>query len=184
MKRLVAAAILLLGITPAFADDLPDHTKTPGVPLTGVPSDDPKTAPCLTRLVGHTVRVGEPITLQMLCHPDYSTCIRDVKEEEKKKVYESYGLAGDHTGYCSGSEGCEIDHLISLELGGSNDQKNLWPQPYQGTDWNAHVKDHLENRLKEMVCKNNLPLAQAQKEISTNWIDAYKQHIGPTPSAK
>jgi hypothetical protein len=40
---------------------------------------------------------------------------------EKDAVYQSYALAGNHTGYCDTQQGCEIDHLISLELGGSND---------------------------------------------------------------
>jgi hypothetical protein len=31
----------------------------------------------------------------------------------------------------------ELDHLIPLELGGSNDLRNLWPQPFEG-EWNAH----------------------------------------------
>jgi hypothetical protein len=39
-----------------------------------------------------------------------------------------------------------VDHLIPLELGGSNDIANLWPQSYV-TVWNAHMKDRLENRL-------------------------------------
>jgi hypothetical protein len=42
----------------------------------------------------------------------------------------------------------EIDHLISLELGGSNDAKNLWPQP--SPDYKA--KDELENYLHKRVC--------------------------------
>lgn len=47
---------------------------------------------------------------------------------------------------CGGPHGCEVDHLISLELGGANAIENLWPQPFDGK-WNAHVKDRLELRL-------------------------------------
>jgi 5-methylcytosine-specific restriction endonuclease McrA len=50
----------------------------------------------------------------------------------KQSVCTSYGLTGNHTGYCDTNHGCEVDHLISIELGGSNDQHNLWPEPYQG----------------------------------------------------
>jgi hypothetical protein len=28
-----------------------------------------------------------------------------------------------------------------------------------------------------MICENQIPLAEAQKEISTNWIEAYKKYI-------
>ena len=47
--------------------------------------------------------------------------------------------------YCKSQQECEIDHLISLELGGANDEKNLWPELYQGEILNAYVKGQLEN---------------------------------------
>ena len=46
----------------------------------------------------------------------------------------------------------EVDHLISLELGGSNAIRNLWPEPYAGR-WGARTKDVLENRLHDLVCE-------------------------------
>ena len=70
-----------------------------------------------------------------------------------------------------------MDHLISLELGGSNSLKNLWPESYQGA-WNAHVKDRLENRLHALVCAGQLDLKTAQHAIATNWIAAYQQYLG------
>jgi hypothetical protein len=90
----------------------------------------------------------------------------------------SYGLTGNHSGYCGSKQGCEIDHLNSLELGGSNEQTNLWPEPYHGTDWNAHVKDQLENFLHTHGCSGDIALDQAQKEIATDWIASYKERFG------
>jgi hypothetical protein len=102
---------------------------------------------------------------------------RNVPDSEKKAVYASYGIARC-TDYCSGQEGCEIDHLISLELGGANTTDNLWPQPYQG-EWNAHDKDRLENKLHHMVCtEKTISLKDAQKEIATDWIAAYTKYVG------
>ena len=40
----------------------------------------------------------------------------------------------------------EIDHIVSLELGGSNDIANLYPDPGSGRA-NYHVKNRLENSL-------------------------------------
>jgi hypothetical protein len=56
-----------------------------------------------------------------VCTPGWATEHRHVTEEMRARVYAEYGLpyGGD-----------EVDHLIPLELGGSNDFKNLWPQPY------------------------------------------------------
>jgi hypothetical protein len=69
----------------------------------------------------------------------------------------------------------EVDHLISLELGGSNDIKNLWPESYRTEPWNAHVKDKLEDRLHDLVCAGRISLAEAQRAIATDWIAAYRR---------
>jgi hypothetical protein len=45
----------------------------------------------------------------------------------------------------------EVDHLIALEIGGSNTANNLWPEPYAGS-MGAKAKDRLENKLHKMVC--------------------------------
>ena len=67
----------------------------------------------------------------------------------------------------------EVDHLISLELGGSNDMKNLWPQSYDTKPWNAHVKDKLETRLHREICDNIITVDEAQMAISNDWIKTY-----------
>lgn len=67
----------------------------------------------------------------------------------------------------------EEDHLISLELGGNpTDPKNLWPESYTTTP-NARQKDQTESYLKRQVCAGKITLAEAQKEISTNWVAVY-----------
>jgi len=71
----------------------------------------------------------------------------------------------------------ELDYLIAPELGGADDPRNYWPQPYGVSEWNAHVKDALEDRLHELVCENKLSLATAQHDISSNWIAAYKKYF-------
>jgi hypothetical protein len=149
-----ALFVLLLIASPTLANDhsLPDHTLTPGGVIEGA-------------------------TVAEICAPGYSQNVRHVTAETKREIYAEYGLAGNHTGYCDVDQGCEIDHLISLELGGSNDVTNLWPEPFSGITWNAHVKDRLENRLHEMVCKGEMPLAEAQKAISTDWIAAYHRYV-------
>jgi hypothetical protein len=75
----------------------------------------------------------------------------------------------------------EVDHLISLELGGSNVIRNLWPEPYAGK-WGARTKDVLENRLHELVCEGRLVLASAQHQEARDWIAAYRRYVGSAPS--
>ena len=90
----------------------------------------------------------------------------------RQRVFQAYGITnGDAGAY-------EVDYLITPALGGADDIRNLWPQPYVSTVWNARVKDELEDRLRDLVCGGQLDLAEAQHAISTDWIAAYKKYVG------
>jgi hypothetical protein len=74
----------------------------------------------------------------------------------------------------------EIDHVVPLELGGSNDSANLFPEPGSGSA-GYHVKDELENRLHDLVCGGALSLATARRGIATNWETLYGRVFGVAP---
>jgi hypothetical protein len=117
------------------------------------------------------------VTAGDICTAGYTKRVRNVPEAEKEQAYREYGITAHPRGTY------EVDHLIPLELGGSNSLKNLWPQSYRTSPWNARTKDKLENRLHELVCAGQLDLATAQQEIARNWIEAYKKYVGPEPLA-
>jgi hypothetical protein len=71
----------------------------------------------------------------------------------------------------------ELDYLITPELGGAADARNLWPQRYASRVWNAHVKDQLERLLPQLVCRGEMELAAAQRALADDWIAAYKKHF-------
>jgi hypothetical protein len=112
-----------------------------------------------------------------VCTPGYAKKVRNVPPAEKTQVYREYGIS-EHRPH-----EYEVDHLISLELGGSNSIRNLWPESYRTHPWNARVKDRLENKLHELVCSGQLDLKTAQQAIASNWIEAYKKYVGPEPKA-
>ncbi len=89
----------------------------------------------------------------------------------QKKVFEEYGIRRAQP------QAYEVDYLVTPALGGADDIHNLWPHSYSATVWNAQVKDALEDRLREMVCGGSLDLTEAQREIATNWIAAYKKYF-------
>jgi hypothetical protein len=75
----------------------------------------------------------------------------------------------------SGQDG-EVDHLVSLELGGSNVRADLFPEaasPRPG----AHEKDTLENALHRRVCDGAMRLRAAQRAIATNWLSAFRRYV-------
>jgi hypothetical protein len=71
----------------------------------------------------------------------------------------------------------QVDYLVNPQLGGTGEIRNLWPQPYGPTLWNAHAKDDLEERLHQMVCSREIGISEAQHELATNWIAAYKKYF-------
>ncbi len=106
------------------------------------------------------------VTTAQICKSGYSSSVRNVPESEKNQVYAEYGITSH------GSGQYEVDHLVSLELGGSNDISNLWPQAASPTP-GFHQKDSLENYLHDQVCSGAISLADAQKEIATDWLAVY-----------
>ncbi|MEO7002118.1 MAG: HNH endonuclease signature motif containing protein [Ktedonobacterales bacterium] len=106
-------------------------------------------------------------TTDQICQSGYSSSVRNVPTSEKNQVYAEYGIASHSPGQY------EVDHLVSLELGGSNDISNLWPEAASPTP-GFHQKDSVENYLHSQVCSGAVTLQQAQVEIATNWLQVYQ----------
>jgi hypothetical protein len=107
------------------------------------------------------------LTTAMLCSARFHTStIRDVPESEKHAVEIEYGLAPAAYGRT-----LEIDHIVPLELGGSNAIANLYPER------GYHPKDRLENRLHALVCSGAMQLRAAQRAIGRNWRALYTRVV-------
>ena len=62
-------------------------------------------------------------TKAKVCAPGYSATVRNVTQATKNAVYAEYGISV----HFNGGSG-EVDHLVSLELGGANVIANLFPE--------------------------------------------------------
>jgi hypothetical protein len=113
----------------------------------------------------------DPIGMQDVCSANVSTNDPAVPDPLKREVLREYGLH-DVPG-----NAYEIDYLVTPQLGGAANIRNLWPQPSLHTVWNARVKDALEDRLHYLVCSGQLDLSTAQREISQDWVAAYKKYF-------
>jgi len=117
------------------------------------------------------------LTSAALCSASFRTqSIRIVPEWEKLQVERAYALPARAYGRT-----IEIDHIVSLELGGSNAVANLYPEPGNGSA-SYHAKDRLENRLHAMVCAGAISLRRAQEEIARDWIALYRRVFGTPPA--
>jgi hypothetical protein len=109
--------------------------------------------------------------LHHICEPDRQARTQPIAPSVHHAVFARYGVdyrrAADY----------ELDYLITPELGGVPDERNLWPQPFARTPWNAYVKDELERLFRRLVCEGKIDLATAQREMASDWISAYKRYF-------
>jgi hypothetical protein len=110
-----------------------------------------------------------------ICAEGWTATVRppeSITEQEKAASMAAYGDTGSLGDY-------EYDHFVPLELGGAtNDPRNLWPEP--GASPNP--KDAVENELRQQVCDSRITLAQAQREIVTNWVRLAQPSSPSAPS--
>jgi hypothetical protein len=127
-------------------------------------------------LPNHKLTPGAVVNLpvETICAPGYSRQAREVSRATKLRVCALYRVPSEK---CNG-QNYELDHLIALEIGGSNDITNLWPEPHQGEN-GAETKDRFENYLHRQVCSGKMPISKAQKMIRSNWYKNYKQASRP-----
>jgi hypothetical protein len=115
--------------------------------------------------------IDPSVTQTQICTAGYTAGARNVSEATKKAILTEYGVSLKDAGKY------EVDHRISLELGGSNDPKNLWAQPYtnliNGENLGARQKDVVETGLKHQICKKQITMSDAQYVIVHDWVGCY-----------
>ncbi|HYI95753.1 MAG TPA: HNH endonuclease [Bryobacteraceae bacterium] len=112
-----------------------------------------------------------PVTRNEVCSETSIETVRIVPASVARQVFASYGIHEPKP------RAYELDYLITPALGGGDNIRNFWPQPYGAPVWNAHVKDALEDRLHRLVCSGELDLATAQRDIAQDWTAAYKKYF-------
>jgi hypothetical protein len=111
---------------------------------------------------------AERHSLGAVC-PHLSAALRKngLRAARRDKVYAEYGIAsGQRHRY-------RIDHLVPLDLDGSNSIRNLWPQRVMA----SYAKDRLDAALHSRVCAGQLSLGRAQRAIRSNWVHAYRLYV-------
>jgi hypothetical protein len=117
-----------------------------------------------------TAAVTQSNITSTVCTRGYTTTIRASQAETgrlKPKAMAAYGED------IKTRVTTELDHLVPLELGGSNDTRNLWPEP-SDLPGKAYLnrKDGVESALNAAVCSGRVTLSAAQNAIAANWTTA------------
>jgi hypothetical protein len=109
------------------------------------------------------------VKMDQLCAPGFAASLKPVSNWQRTEALERYGLRSD------GFSG-ELDHLVPVSLGGSNDPDNLWPFHASGT-FTLEAKQALASKLQGLVCTGKLSLKDAQDAFRKDWTLAYQVHI-------
>jgi|SRR5215471_190141 len=119
--------------------------------------------------------INPTLTTEVLQNPNFRTmCVRSqtTTEAQKASTYQWYGIPHP-TQNTGANQTCELDHLISLELGGADTLDNLWPQcgPDGVTLSERYFKrkDGVENYLAKQVREGKIKLEDAQRGIASDW---------------
>jgi hypothetical protein len=104
-----------------------------------------------------------------VCAADFEASVKPMAKWQRDQALERYGKRPeDFTG--------ELDHLIPISLGGTNDPENLWPLP-ANKDVGPAEKKALDQKLHQMVCDKTIKLKDAQDAIKKDWVKAYDQYV-------
>ncbi|MGH3200566.1 MAG: hypothetical protein ACRDOA_18095 [Streptosporangiaceae bacterium] len=87
-------------------------------------------------------------------------------------VYAAYGYTN------ANSHKYVTDWLVPYDLGGAAVQANIWPIAVGGTGF--YEKGQTDAIVREMVCRRELTLAQAQHALETNWYSAWLRYVVST----
>jgi len=103
-----------------------------------------------------------------ICRPGYTKTVRppvSYTGRIKRQRMDEYHLPGVLSDY-------ELDHIVPLELGGCPDcLTNLWMEPWPSPG--AHEKDRVEDALHREVCRGQISLTEAQRQIMDDWYSVY-----------
>jgi hypothetical protein len=123
--------------------------------------------------------VNPTVTLAVLQAGSFRTpCERNVisSMHEKNATYTAYDIV--HPAHNTGNtQICELDHLVSLEIGGSDGISNIWPQC--GPDdvglrlryfkQKDMVEDYIAALIKDHTIDTDEKLKSYQQGIATDW---------------
>lgn len=164
MDRTTRWALLLILLAAGCGSD----TKPP----VAAPSSNSSAAPTSTTSRARNPRLVQPnavltpgatiadITAETVCADGYAQSVESVSVQVTDQVFAAYGLIDVNR------DEFELDHLVPIELGGSNDIKNLWPEPKLEAGQNGAVdKNAIEAQLRDAVCAHHLKLPDAQAAV-------------------
>jgi hypothetical protein len=145
---------------------------TPGTQTVSLAPSSPRAGPAYV-YPNPSLTPGAVLTADAstICAPGYASSVRDVSTATKEQVYTEYGVS-----YPQALGAYEVDHCIPLDIGGSNDLTNLWPEPATPTP-GFHQKDQFEKFEHGQVCNGTISAAEAQSRMASDWYFYWQEEV-------
>ncbi len=173
MKITALAAVVLIGSALTIVHDPTPRTSANPIPMQGVP---PTPAASSTIVDHHLPTVSGSINPAVTqANIDQTICIKGWASTQRPDTKATNKIKAEFLSKVDDKVAThyELDHVISIELGGALlDRNNLWLEPYTNPG-GAREKDVVETYLKNQVCARKTTLKQAQYDIVHNWYQIY-----------
>jgi hypothetical protein len=122
------------------------------------------------------------LTKAVICSSRFHTRrVHRLPPSRKYAVEREYGLPAGFF-----RRALEIDHIVPLRLGGSNNVANLFPEEYAFANHapGYPAKDRLDTRLHALVCAGRIRLRVAQRRVAEDWQALYREVFGHAAARK
>jgi hypothetical protein len=118
----------------------------------------------------YTPGKADKVDVKRLCAADFDAAAKPLSAWQKNEALTRYGVRPE-------SFNGDLEHLVPVTLGGTNDPDNLYPFHAQG-EYTVEAKQRLAAKLHELVCDGKISLKQAQDVFKKDWTKGYKQYVG------
>jgi hypothetical protein len=108
-----------------------------------------------------------------VCNMQPHETVPAISTAAQTAVYDEYGRTSQ-----AAQHKYILDWLIPYNLGGADVRANIWPADVEGTGF--YEKVQTDDILRQMVCRREMTLAQAQYQLETNWYSAWLRYVVAT----
>ena len=110
-----------------------------------------------------------------ICKPSYVKKIKSqITNETSTKIFAEYSIAKKKRSDYA------IDHLVPVDMGGTNALTNLWPIPLKGTA-TPQRKAVVDAAVRKSMCAGFISLAAAQGLFNISWPSVDTNLVSPAP---
>jgi hypothetical protein len=108
-----------------------------------------------------------------LCNMPPHSSAPELSTALQLQIYDEYGYTSQNA-----MRKYILDWLVPYNLGGAGVAANIWPAAVRGTGFYEKIDTGIV--LRQLVCRRELSLVQAQQALEQNWYSAWLRYVVTT----